>query len=462
MPRERIERIDALRGWALLSIAIIHFMEQFLGAMPHPDHMAYSQHSLVDRLVEGLGFVLIRGKGFALFSFLFGLSFALQMQKAEERSPGADFRPRFAWRLLILGMMGAIHGLLYGGDILLIYAVLGFPMLLFYRLGTRWLIVPALLLILGGPRIAYFAATRPWAGAASTQTEAGKSPQASAAAAALPQAAAKTDNPRREAAIRHWETLTQGSFGAVLQANASKAISNKVEFQLGFMGRGYQTFGLFLLGLWAGRRRLFENIEENLGTFRRAFRWSVWPTAIISILALGGMTWAAFHPQLGQGGTDQNPWVLPAVFGVSLYDAWNFGMTVFYISSFVLLSRSAQVARWLGLLAPAGRLALTNYLAQTIFGSFIFMGFGLGLLGSVGNSVTLPIGLAFFALCAWLSTLWLRHYHYGPVEWLWRSLTFLRVQPFRRLPAPLPHAVTLAPPCASFRPSASPDTPPQA
>jgi uncharacterized protein len=419
LARERIECVDALRGWALLSIAIIHFMEQFLGAMPPPDHMTYSQHGLADRLIEGVGFVLIRGKGFALFSFLFGLSFALQMQKAEQRSPGSDFRPRFAWRILILGMMGAVHGLLYGGDILLVYAVLGLPMILFYRLGTRWLVIPALLLILGVPRVAYFAATRPWGASASATAQAPTT---------------QAEDPRVAEVVRHWETLTHGSLGAVLQANASKSLSNKVEFQLGFMGRGYQTFGLFLLGLWAGRRRLFENIEENVATFRRAFRWSVWPTVVISVLILAGMAYAAFHPRPSEGGTG-NLWMWQAVLGVSLYDAWNFGMTVFYISAFVLLWRSVKAGRWLGLLAPVGRLALTNYLAQTTFGNVLFMGFGFGLLGTVGNSLTVPVGLAFFALCAWGSTLWLRRYHYGPVEWLWRSLTLLRIQPFRRMPA---------------------------
>jgi uncharacterized protein len=429
--RKRIEGVDALRGWALLSIGVIHFMEQFLGAMPPADHITYSQHGLADRLIESLGMVFIRGKGFALFSFLFGLSFALQMDKAEERSPGSDFRPRFAWRLGILGSIGALHGLLYGGDILLIYAVLGFPMLLFYRLGTRWLIVPALLLILGMPRIAYQTAVFLTAQPKVAETKVTQNPDGTETKKLL----SPEDASRQAEAARHWETLTHGSFTGVLRANASKTLSNKVEFQLGFMGRGYQTFGLFLLGLWAGRRRLFENVEENLATFRRAFRWSVWPTAIISVVALAGMTWVAFHPQPSDGNFG-NPWVWQAVVAISLYDAWNFAMTVCYISGFVLLFRKAQVRHWLGLLAPVGRLALTNYLAQTIFGSFLFMGFGFGLLGTVGSSLTLPIGLAFFALCARASTLWLKHYHYGPVEWLWRSLTLLRIQPFRRAAVP--------------------------
>ena len=186
----------------------------------------------------------------------------------------------------------------------------------------------------------------------------------------------------------------------------------------------------------AGRRRVFENVEENMALFRRAFRWSVGPAAAIGILALAGMTYAAFHPQAqGGDGPPMNPWTWQILVGITFYDAWNFATTIFYIAGFVLISRKVSVDRWLRLLAPVGRLALTNYLAQTIFGSFLFMGFGLGLLGTVGNSVTLPIGLAFFALCAWVSTVWLERYRFGPMEWIWRSLTLLQAQPFRRRPA---------------------------
>jgi uncharacterized protein len=119
------------------------------------------------------------------------------------------------------------------------------------------------------------------------------------------------------------------------------------------------------------------------------------------------------------------------VLGTSFYDAWNFVCTVCYLTVFVLVSRWARAGRWLLLLAPVGRMALTSYLLQTIFGCLLFMGFGLGLLGTVGNAITLPIGFAFFSLCAWVSTHWLKVFRFGPVEWLWRSLTLLKVQPFR-------------------------------
>lgn len=99
---DRIRLVDALRGLALAGIAVVHFGEQYLGFLPPPDHRTYDIHGTLDGVLEALSWLFIRGKGFGLFSLLFGLSFALQMQRAERRDPSRDFRPRFAWRLLIL------------------------------------------------------------------------------------------------------------------------------------------------------------------------------------------------------------------------------------------------------------------------------------------------------------------------------------------------------------------------
>jgi uncharacterized protein len=150
---ERIQLIDSLRGLSLAGIAIAHFGEQYLGFMPPPGQ-PYSIHGTADGLLEVLSWIFVRGKGFGIFSFMFGLSFALQMQRAERRCPGTDFRPRFVWRLAILFAIGWLHGLAYSGDILTVFAALGIPLIFFYRVPDRWLLVLALLLLVGVPRIA--------------------------------------------------------------------------------------------------------------------------------------------------------------------------------------------------------------------------------------------------------------------------------------------------------------------
>jgi uncharacterized protein len=412
--KNRITLLDALRGLALGAIAIIHFVEQYLGAMAPKEHASYAQHWPVDRLLEALAFIFIRGKGFALFSFLFGVSFALQMQHAERRDPDHDFRPRFAWRLAVLLGIGFVHSLLYGGDILTIYALLGVPLLFFYHVPNRWLWAVALALILGGPRVIMQLAL--------------PAPTAEAA---------KAQEARDQAgAAQHYSAIKAGTVGEFVSSNVAYGIPGRLEFQFGIMSRGYQTLGLFLLGLWAGRRRLLEEVEENLRWFKRVFWWTLGPTAVVALIAFVGFLLSP-APGADSGTAPEQPnlrsWGM--VLGLSLYDAWNFAMTLFYLSAFVLLYRKARFQKWLAKLAPYGRMALTNYLAQSVGGVLVFTTLGLGLLGDIGNAVTVTMGTLLFLGCAFASQLWLERFHYGPVEWLWRSLTFFAAQPFRRAAA---------------------------
>ena len=423
--KDRIDLLDALRGLALAGIVAVHFMEQYLGAMPPAAYRNYSQVWPIDGLLEAVGFLLIRGKGFAIFSFMFGLSFALQMQRAERRAPDRDFRPRFAWRLLILLVIGWLHSLVYGGDILMIYAALGWPLMLFYRVAGRWLWAAALVLMLGLPRIGLLAAyTAP-----------------SAARRQAVDARLETD------AQRYFQAAKHGPVSELVRLNATQGLRNRVEYQFGIFSRGYQTFAYFLLGLWAGRRRLFELAEENRLFFRRLLKWGAAVTVGLPLLMVALTVAARAAGVSGGGGSGaqgpQDLYAWPVVFGLCVYDLWNFGMTLAFIGAFVLLFLRPRWRRWLVHLAPVGRMALTSYLVQSAVGATLFLSFGLGLVADLGNAVTLPLAVALFMVQMGASRLWLERFHYGPVEWLWRSLTFLRVQRFRREgPAPSPALVT--------------------
>jgi uncharacterized protein len=130
------------------------------------------------------------------------------------------------------------------------------------------------------------------------------------------------------------------------------------------------------------------------------------------------------------------------VAGRGLFDAWNNAMTLFYVASFALLFLRPRWQPRLLRFSPAGQMTLSVYVGQTAIGVLIFFGFGLGLLGRLGNSVTLPMGLAVFVLQVWASRVWLAHFRFGPLEWAWRSLTWLRLEPFRAPPgAPAPSSV---------------------
>jgi uncharacterized protein len=410
---ERIRLIDALRGLSLAGIAMAHYGEQYLGFMPPPGQ-PYNIHGTADAVLEALSWIFVRGKGFGIFSFMFGLSFALQMQRAERRRPGTDFRPRFVWRLLILFAIGWLHGLAYSGDILTVYAALGIPLILFYRVRDRWLLVLAVLLLVGVPRIAERVIEGP---------------------ATLAQLQSLQSRMTAEAE-EHWQALVAGDVPAIVRLHATTGFRAKWEFQFGFVGRGFQTFGLFLLGLWAGRRRVFEDVETHRALFRRIWRWTGALTLLLPLM--GGVLFAVGG---AMGGGQQQPagtlpdfssW--PVVAGMGLFDAWNNAMTLFYVASFALLFLRPRWQPRLLLFGPVGQMALSSYVGQTAIGVLVFFGFGLGLLGRFGNSVTIPLGLAVFVLQVWACRAWLAHFSFGPLEWAWRSLTWLRLEPFRASP----------------------------
>jgi len=334
------------------------------------------------------------------------------MQRAERRRPGTDFRPRFVGRLLILFAIGWVHGLAYSGDILSVYAVLGLPLILFYCVRDRWLILLAVLLLVGVPRVA-------------NRMIEGRTTQAE-----LQSLQSRMNSEAEE----HWRAVAGGDVPAIVRLHATTGFRAKWDFQFGFVGRGYQTFGLFLLGLWAGRHRVFEDVDTHRPLFRQAWRWTGALTLLFPLI--GGVLFAMVRtlggsqPQQPAGTLpDLSSW--PVVAGMGLFDAWNNAMTLFYVTSFVLLFRRPRWQPRLLRFGPVGQMALSAYLSQTAIGVLVFFGFGLGLLGHFGNRVTIPIGLAVFVLQVWATRAWLVRFRFGPIEWVWRSLTWFRLEPFR-------------------------------
>jgi uncharacterized protein len=395
---ERLNIVDALRGFALMGIALVHFMEQYYGWSPPSEHSNYTQHIPSDGVFEMIVNILLRGKFFMLFSFLFGLSFFLQMDHAAEK--GANFSGRFLWRLVILFAIGFVHHLFYRGDILTVFALLGIPLIAFYKVPDKWILAVSLLLMLGLPRLIIV----------KTQPQVSYEEQI------------KKSEPLEKV---YWQAAKYGSLKDLAYQNLTLGTSVKTEAQFGSGGRGYQTFALFLMGLYAGRKRLFENIEEKLSLIKKGFWYSL--IAFLSVFAIGALLFLALKLPQKFGETGE------MLTGLMLYDMSNLFNASLYVFGFLwLFIRKTWWQRQILKLAPYGRMALTNYVLQTLIGTTIFFGFGLGKLGDFGSTVTFFMGLGIFILQRLFSQWWLQRYHFGFLEWVWRSLTFLTWQRFKK------------------------------
>lgn len=398
--QNRIETVDALRGFALFGILLVHCAQWFT-AGPLPRSVYEAQASGVGNgIAQALTGIFFDGKFYTFFSFLFGLSFALMMTRSQE-SPGVFYR-RFAWRLVILGGIGVAHHLMWRGDILSIYAILGFLMLPFGRVSNKWVLVVALLLVANVPsriRTVYDTFISP------------------------PSAQAQPTQPdkafEQETQV-FYKTLTQGTYPGFVRSNFN-AFDDKMRFQVD-SGRIYITLGFFLLGLYAGRRRLFQQFTDNRRWFRRLTRFSGF--SVLGITAIGMGLFLVFGP-------NQQPPKWAEQLFMTLYDLQCALLTLFYIAAFTLLFQRRSWYWTVGPLASVGKMGLTSYVLQTVIGTYLFFGFGFGLLTKVDLWQAALITIPIFVVQVLFAQFWLARFRYGPLEWLWRSLTYLKAQPIR-------------------------------
>ncbi len=395
---KRIEIIDALRGFALAGIVIVHMVENYLAAPPPTVLTEAVNQGAGDSIVDGFIGFLLRGKFFALFSFLFGLSFFIQMDNANKR--GEYFGGRFFWRLLLLLLIGYAHSLFYAGDILTIYAILGMILIPFYKVNNTWILGLTALLFLGVGRYIVFYFTQ------GENLFAGMD--------------FKPDSPD---VLEYYSILKEGSLMDVFTYNGFQSHINKANFQVGVFGRAYITLGFFFLGLFVGRIGFFEKFQEQKKLVKRTWIWS-----LVLFVVSGGLMALTFGSMGGNVSFDQ--WI--AMFGLAAYDLNNIAMTFILLSVFVIIYKRSGGQKWLSKFAPYGRMALSNYFFQSIIGTFILFGWGMGYLGELRNMYTFGIAIAIIIIQMWISSWWLKKFRYGPLEWLWRSATFLSIFPMKR------------------------------
>jgi len=386
---DRIAVVDVLRAFALFGIIVTHSAGGFLaGRPPSPDFMSFGR---IDELFSQLNSLFVFGKFYTIFSFLFGLSFALQIRSAELK--GESFAGRFAWRLAVLALIALAHGLFFTGDILIIYVALGFLLIPFRNVGTKPLLVIALLLIFNVPGL--LLSFLPAA-----------APSAEAQALAM------------QSVRQQFEAKQFGGFSELFATTYGAGFRSKILFQLN-TGRLWVTFGLFLLGLAAGRARLFVETAQSRTLFVKLLIGAGVVALVTTMIALLNSTAIA-------------PPILPRALGGFLLSAQQATLSAFYVAAITLIYWRDPIHGLFAKLAPVGKMGLTVYLTQTVFGLGIFYGIGLGMLGKMGVAAAIGWGVAFYVVQVILARAWMRRFTMGPVEWLWRSLTYFKPQPIRQ------------------------------
>ncbi len=391
---QRLQWLDALRGFALFGILMYNVMG-FGGYLFHGLPGAPAVRPL-DPVFDFLVHALVEAKFYSLFSFLFGLGFAMQLERAEQRGASAlpVLRRRMFW-LLVIGLAHAL--LIWFGDILSTYAVLGFALLYFRKASPRALLISALLL-LASPVLIYLVYLAVHMGD--------------------PMAPGPSQPLEQHIFVRLVHAIASGSYADVVRLN--------VEFYpYGWLRRAMRLglpriMGMFLLGAWAARVGLPALKRIPRASLRR---WLAWGLAIGLPLNIG-------YAALGSGDA-----LLPAsAKGLAAMLLASLGVPLLclaYVAAFALFWRGTSK----NLLVAAGRMPLTQYVGQSVVCIAIFYGLGFGLFGHVGYGGSLLVAIAVYVGLAVFARLWLRSYDQGPLEMLWRKLSYGRSREAALAPA---------------------------
>lgn len=402
---ERIQIIDILRGFALFGILLVNmaiFSQPFQSILfPAAPEMPW-----YDGIATWLIHFLAEGKFYALFSLLFGLGMILLMERIEAR--GRRFVPLYARRLLALLLIGLVHAfLIWPGDILIIYALLGFPLLLFRKARPRTLLIWAVILI-AIPLLFIAVATGLVALGGMTPEGAQQIEQSFAAT----KAGYVVDVARGE------EVYSGGNF---LEITAQRTYDYLSMGLISFFVLGFNILAMFLVGVYFAKRGIFNDLDAHRPLLRKLLAWG------LTVGLVGNAIYATLI--MGIPRYDASIELLVATVAQGIGAPL---LMLGYVAAICLLALRPAWGRRLALLAPVGQMALTNYLLQSIICTMIFYGYGLALFGQVGAAWGIVLSLAIYLLQIPFSHWWMRRFLYGPAEWLWRSMTYLKAQPMRR------------------------------
>lgn len=395
---DRTHLLDALRGFALFGVVFSNYAALAYWMFLTPEQKLALPGSFLDAPLDWIHMVLIDGKFYSIFSMLFGIGFGFFLAK------GTDGLLRFYRRMSILLIIGWLHlRYLWNGDILFLYALLGMLLPLFRNVKDRTLIIIAAVLLLMPLAI----------DGVNVLTNDAFDP------GAYPRGLGRAEIERLGFTREAWRASVVN--GGLHEFMESRKITWLFRIDnLLSSNRLPKVFAMFLIGFWVSRRKLFADPSAHVHLLKRVL-------VIGSVFGLPGCIltyWAAEHLE-----------ELPLAEGLWETVGYTIGvvpLAMAYACGFALLWTRDRWLHRLSVFAPLGRMALTNYLTQTIIALFFFTGLGFGW-GTHVSAITIEsLAVGVFILQVLWSHWWLKRFWFGPMEWLWRSLTYGKVMPMRK------------------------------
>lgn len=390
---DRIVSLDIIRGFALFGILLVNMPLFQTPKLIEDLYMITPSMSSTDSFLRMLLDVFVEAKFFTIFSFLFGISFYIFMKRAEEKQD--NFYLLYSRRLIGLALFGLLHLVfLWYGDILLQYALSGFLLIYFYNKENKtilkWLGVFtfALLALLSISIL----------GSASSVKQPNTSLQ-------------EIGSRKVQEAIDVYQNGSYVEWISYRFFNEVIPVLMNLPFQL------ITSLFMFLIGLYVAKRGIFNNIPLHKPFIKCVCVISFIVSIPISIAII------ILHLKIVDFGVLNNEMIqsLIMISGLSL--------SFFYVSTLVLLLEKEKWRRLLSSLSYVGRMALTNYILQTIIGVGVFT--GLGMFGTLNIGLGIIISIIIFPLQILFSYLWLKRFRFGPLEWVWRSITYGKMQPLK-------------------------------
>jgi uncharacterized protein len=404
-----VELLDVLRGFAILGILFVNYdVAGFNTPVVFP--------AALDRFGHTLIFVLGWEKLWPLFAILFGTGFAIQLERAEAR--GINIIPTYLRRLFFMVVIGGILGLMINVLVLLLLARAGVVMLFIgYALRRRrakWFLVIAILALLVGPSVRTFNHLRSDPGMPET-------PESSAEEVAARIEEIRTDYESRAEEASTWnpDRFRQWTSGVLGYYRGYPESFLRVWTYLHYVG--YMLLGMFL---W--QVGLLKKPADHQRSFLRLFSWSM-PIGLVTAIVANHVSQTSYLANMGLSAHPN-----PVLQFLPIHQVASLAMPLAYIAGTALLLQHGLWHRVLRIFVPAGRMAFTNYALQALVPALLFGTYMPGV-----SRVTLGVWLTIAALALiaggqlMFSWVWIRSYRFGPLEWLWRTLTYWRIQPMR-------------------------------